>query len=153
MSSLDLSIYPLPDLDFSFMQQMQAGSIHFYTSSPATTCGRMFQPSHTPLFTALASRKKAPVINSSWLWRIGIIATLLKQESYISIKFGMFPIRNYSAADSYDKNWHDDKTRFPKGCSQQGRPCVKTQPVKAQSGVGKSGQKSNVETGRMEGRE
>lgn len=47
---------------------------------------------------------------------------------------------------THDKNCHDDKTRFPKGCSQQGRPCVKTQPMKVQSGVGKSGQKSNVET-------
>ena len=32
MSSLDVDTYPLPDLDFSFEQQMQAGSIHFYTS-------------------------------------------------------------------------------------------------------------------------
>ena len=92
MSILDLSTYPLPDLDFSFMQQMQAGSIHFYTSLLQPHVAGCFSPPIS-LFTALASRKKAPVTNSSWLWRIGIIATLLKQESYISIKFGMFPIR------------------------------------------------------------
>lgn len=71
-------------------------------------------------------------------------------RKYISNKFWNVPHQNYSAVDSYNKNCCDDKTRFPKDCSQQGRPCVKTQPLKVQSGVGTSGQKSNVETVRME---
>ena len=114
----------LPDLDFSFEEQRQAGSTHFYASLLQPHVARCFSPPIL-LFTALASRKKPPVTNSSWLWRIGIIATLLKQESYISNKFWNVPHQNYSAVDSYDKNCPDDKTRFPKGCSQQGRPCVK----------------------------